>query len=342
MGDVLLEKSGGGPKQPVGRVVRFLGEDGCYSYSNFTARIRPIDAGCLDPAYMYWFLHTVYATGGTKSMQRRSTGIRNLSMPMYKNLRFPIPPVEDQHRIVAKLDRAFAEIDRAIENTEQAIDRTESLSEAIIETELPRDVTERKLSDVLRVDGTITYGVIKLGEHVPDGIPCLRTSNVRRLRIATSDVKRIAPSLSNEYSRTILRGGEVLVNVRGTLGGVAVVPPDFTGWNVSREVAVVPTDTDKVEPDFVAYMVASRRSQLWLTGVLKGAAYRGINLSDLRELPIADLSIETQRHIVNRIDSQLVEVRHMRNLAEQKLTALRALKQSILAETFSFPEDASA
>ena len=59
-------------------------------------------------------------------------------------------------------------------------------------------------------------------------------------------MKRIAPSLSAEYSRTILKGGEVLVNVRGTLGGVAVVAPEMAGWNVSREVAVVPvTNADQ-------------------------------------------------------------------------------------------------
>ena len=55
-------------------------------------------------------------------------------------------------------------------------------------------------------------------------------------------MKRITPALSAEYSRTILKGGEVLVNVRGTLGGVAVVGAEMAGWNVSREVAVVPVD----------------------------------------------------------------------------------------------------
>jgi type I restriction enzyme S subunit len=86
----------------------------------------------------------------------------------------------------------------------------------------------------------LTYGVVQLGNEVPDGVPCLRTSNVRWLRIETDEVKHIASVISANYSRTVLCGGEVLVNVRGTLGGVAVVPKEMAGWNISREVAVAP------------------------------------------------------------------------------------------------------
>src|SRR6266481_3381847 len=90
---------------------------------------------------------------------------------------------------------------------------------------------------------SICYGVIKLGADVPDGIPCLRTSDVKPLLIDTTSVKRIATNISDEYRRTLLRGGEVLVNVRGTLGGVALVPDLLRGWNISREVAVVPVQS---------------------------------------------------------------------------------------------------
>ena len=106
----------------------------------------------------------------------------------------------------------------------------------------------------------ITYGVIKLGEEVADGVPCLRTSNVRWLRIETEGMKRIAPTLSSEYSRTILKGGEVLVNVRGTLGGVAVARPEMAGWNVSREVAVVPVNSSRVNPAFLSFLIGSGTS----------------------------------------------------------------------------------
>src|SRR5262249_17278296 len=135
---------------------------------------------------------------------------------------------------------------------------------------------KRSLVDICDPLRVITYGVIKLGAGVVEGVPCLRTSNVRWLRVDTDGMKRISPKLSCEYRRTVLRGGEVLVNVRGTLGGVAVAPPNTAGWNVSREVAVVPVDTAIVEPNYVAYWIGGDASQRWLNRVEKGVAYTGI------------------------------------------------------------------
>jgi type I restriction enzyme S subunit len=64
-GDIILEKSGGGPKQPVGRVCIFEKEDGQYSLSNFTSAIRIKNKKELDNKYLHYFLLNLYATGKT-------------------------------------------------------------------------------------------------------------------------------------------------------------------------------------------------------------------------------------------------------------------------------------
>lgn len=173
------------------------------------------------------------------------------------------------------------------------------------------------------------------GPELPDGVPCLRTSNVRRLAIDTNVIKRIDPELSSQYSRTILKGGEVLVNVRGTLGGVAVASREMSGWNVSREVAVVPVDQEKVLPSFAAYSIANRESQDWLVGVQKGVAYTGINLSDLRELTINVPKLEHQRRLVAQLDEMRANSSALAVLFKEKLGALAELKQSLLQKAFS-------
>ncbi|MEO7128755.1 MAG: restriction endonuclease subunit S [Rhodoferax sp.] len=194
---------------------------------------------------------------------------------------------------------------------------------------------EKPLADLCNPPRVITYGVIKLGEEIADGVPCLRTSNVRWLRIETDGMKRIAPALSAEYSRTVLKGGEVLVNVRGTLGGVAVAAPEMAGWNVSREVAVVPVSVKKINPKFLAYLIGSGTSQHWLGGVKKGAAYVGINLEDLRLLPVNAPVLEKQLELVERLDTFQAETQRLESLYQQKLAALDDLKKSLLHQAFS-------
>ncbi len=103
-GDIILEKSGGGDNTPVGRVGLFERKDGNYSLSNFTAYIRVKDNKRIFYRYLHYFLYSFYINGGTESMQRYSTAIRNLQLPQYKSIVVLLPSLEQQKRIVAEIE----------------------------------------------------------------------------------------------------------------------------------------------------------------------------------------------------------------------------------------------
>ena len=98
-GDIIIERSGGGPKQPVGRVVFFDLNDGKYCFSNFTSRLRVVDKNKAYPFYLFFYLLYFYHSGQTRKLQRRTTGIRNLSFEDYKDARIPLPPLPEQRAI---------------------------------------------------------------------------------------------------------------------------------------------------------------------------------------------------------------------------------------------------
>jgi type I restriction enzyme S subunit len=103
-GDILLENSGGGPRQPVGRVVFFdLDEQHYYSYSNFTTRIRVTEPDIL-PKFLFLILHNFYQSGGTEKIQSQTSGIRNLNKTAYKNIKIPLPNIEGQQEIILRIE----------------------------------------------------------------------------------------------------------------------------------------------------------------------------------------------------------------------------------------------
>jgi len=53
-------------------------------------------------------------------------------------------------------------------------------------------------------------------------------------------LKRIAKTVDNQYPRTRLKGGELLVSLVGTIGRTAIAPPGIAGANVARAIAVLP------------------------------------------------------------------------------------------------------
>jgi len=109
-GDIILEKSGGGPEQPVGRVAMFDWKGGPYSFSNFTSVLRISRPDHIDARYLHHFLHWVYLSGLTEIMQTRSTGIRNLDGDAYKDILVPIAPMKKQLEIVSLIEAQHASI----------------------------------------------------------------------------------------------------------------------------------------------------------------------------------------------------------------------------------------
>jgi type I restriction enzyme M protein len=102
-GDIILEKSGGGPTLPVGLVAFFDSHDNGYSFSNFTSLIRTTNEQIL-PKFLWlilWYLHTI---GVTEKFQQQTSGIRNLDLKRYQEIKIPILKLEEQVEIVAEIE----------------------------------------------------------------------------------------------------------------------------------------------------------------------------------------------------------------------------------------------
>lgn len=128
-GDIIIERSGGGPKQPVGRVVYFDKNEGDFSFSNFTSRIRVINQS-LDTKFVFYFLMYFYDVGNTYEMQAQTTGIRNLDFTKYKNsVHIPNITFPEQRKISYLLNM----VHKAIEQQDNLIRTTTELKKALMQ-----------------------------------------------------------------------------------------------------------------------------------------------------------------------------------------------------------------
>lgn len=347
VGDLLLTCAG--PRRRCGVATLVRRTRGQLMISGKMYRMRADDRVVI-PGYIEAWLRAPEAQEAIDAMK---TGINesglNLTHDRFRQLPVRVPPLAEQEEIAAKLGELLTKVD-TIKARLNAIPvllkrfRQSVLAAAVSgrltegwrnQREIASETWPRvELQQVCEKHRLITYGVIKLGKEVRDGTPCLRTSNVRRLRFELDGLKKIDPNLSAEYSRTVLRGGEVLVNVRGTLGGVAVVDEDMAGWNVSREVAVVPVDPKKLSPKLLSFWLASDLSQNWLGRVKKGVAYVGINIKDLKTLPVGLPTDEEQAEIVRRVDQLFAFADQIEKRVQAAHNRVNRLTPSILAKAF--------
>ncbi len=111
-GDIIIEKSGGSDKQPVGRVIYYDGPENTYLFNNFTGLLRVKDLSKWFPKYTFYALFANYWRGGTRHFENKTTGLHNLKIDDYVS-RFEISevPLDQQMHICDMLDKVHFLID---------------------------------------------------------------------------------------------------------------------------------------------------------------------------------------------------------------------------------------
>lgn len=176
------------------------------------------------------------------------------------------------------------------------------ITEDEISFEIPASWKWVRLRELCQTD--ISYGIIKLGKEDSNGVHVLRCSDVKENYIVSDFVRTVENGLSQQFSRTILEGGEIVINVRGTLGGVAVVPKEMRGYNVAREVAVI-RQCEGISAQYLVYLLMSGYFQSFMFHGLRGIAYKGLNMGTLALLPVPLPPIGEQKRIVTKVKQML-------------------------------------
>ena len=288
---------------------------------------------CLDSRFLYYFC-LLYDFGALN----RGTTIPSLVKSELLNISIPLPPLPEQQRIVAILDEAFAGIATARANAEQNRQNARTLFESHLQSvfSLRGDGwVEKTLDEAVDNRCSLSYGIVQPGEDQPDGLPIVRPTDLGIKTIELDGLKRIDPSLADSYRRTTLRGGDLLLCVRGSTGVISIASDALAGGNVTRGIVPIHFDDTLVNQNFGYYLMRSEPVQQQIREKTYGAALMQINIRDLRNLILPIPPRAAQAELADRFESMLEETRRLEALYQRKLEALVELKLSLLHQAFS-------
>lgn len=240
-------------------------------------------------------------------------------------------PVHEQERIGSVLELAHS----AQQRRRTALDELEALNDAVFldlfgdPVRNDHGLPTKRLIELVDPDRGISYGIVQRGADVDGGVAVLRISDVVNGEIDPSRVKRTAADISQKYRRTVLRGGELVISIRGTIGRSAVVPSELAGGNISRELALVPHIG--IDTEFLLTLLRCESVQRRIGADVKGVAQRGINLADLRQLLVL---LPTDAG-VREFRSRVTAARKLRETQSESAATLKELMASLQAHAFA-------
>ena len=188
----------------------------------------------------------------------------------------------------------------------------------------PEDWDVIRLESLLYDDRGIAVGVMYPGPHDPGGIPLIRAGDLADSRINPRPEYRISPDKHQEYRRTELAGGELLISLVGDVGRCAVVSSLMAGWNAARAVAVL-RFKDPSDATFIRACLMStplqRLMRAWSTTTVQAT----LNLKEIRQIPLP-WPPKDQRdaiaHILEALDEKIDLNRQMNATLEGMARAL--------------------
>ena len=194
---------------------------------------------------------------------------------------------------------------------------------------------EKELKDIVSKKCPISYGIVQQGDHVEDGIPVVRPVDLHCKFVSRKNLKCTTPDISASYQRTILRGDEILICVRGTTGIVALATNEIEGCNVNRGIVPLFFDGD-IDRMFMYYQLQTPKIQETISSNTMGSALRQINIKDLRSILLTYPPIDEQRKVVEILETIMPKVEEY-GKAQDALNKLNEelperLKKSILQE----------
>ncbi len=259
-----------------------------------------------------------------------------ISKEMVETVQFPLVPLPEQQRIVAILDEAFDGIATAKANAEKNLQNARALFESYLQAVFSpkgKGLSGRiKLEDLTDPETPITYGVVKPGGE--GDIVFVRGGDLARGQVLMDQLRTITLAVSQQYKRTLLKGGELLISLVGQPGQVAVAPTELIGANIARQVGLIRL-RPLMNAEFVMFFLQSPIGKMALGARQSGSVQQVINLGELRQVQVPVPPIEAQTKVVERLKSFSGKAQHLEFIYQRKLAALDALKKSLLHQAFA-------
>jgi type I restriction enzyme S subunit len=271
----------------------------------------------------------------------------------FRKLFIPLPPLAEQHRIVAKIEELFSELDKGVETLKTAQEQLKVYRQGVLkyafegkltnpslkDGELPEGWVEKTLEQITLEKTGLRRGpfgsAIKKEFFVPSGYKVYEQVNA-----IYDDHKRgkyyITKSKFEELKNFEVKGGDFIVSCSGTLGRISEIPEDAEPGVINQALLRIRLRIGVLSSKYFLHYFRSEIFQRLIFDQSQGTAMNNlIGIKDFKEIKIMlPSSLDEQITIVQEIESRLSVCDKIEESIEQGLQQAEALRQSILKKAF--------
>lgn len=342
--DLLIEKSGGGDKTPVGQVVHYEISKPA-TFTNFISKLT-INTMIVNLSYLNYYFSVIYNNNISWKHIKQTTGLQNLDVKSYLSELISIPKLEIQNKIAELLKEKTTEIDNILEKTRQSIEELKAYKQSLI----TETVTKGLNPDAPMKDSGIEWidkipenwriGKLKYFSSVNDESLSNKTSLDYKFKYIDIGSVSLEKGIVNyektnfkdapSRARRIVKDNDIIIStVRTYLKAIAVIR-DSKDMIVSTGFAVI--RPKRIKSNFLSYYLKSDIFTERVSQLSEGIAYPSIASEKLINIKIIVPDEKSQLEIGEFLDIRTQQIDTLINKKQQMLKELESYKQSLIYE----------
>lgn len=320
------------------------GEDGWLNQHIF--KVIPNES--IDKIYLYYYLLYVVDQLYAKT---HGSGMVHITLKPFKSTRIMLPELNEQRRVVGKIESLFAKLDEAKEKAQAVVDSFETRKAAILHKAFTGELTAkwreehgvgmdswetRELAECFE----IVSGIQKTPARSPkdNPVPYLTVANVYRGRIDLSDIRYFEVT-SKEIEKLKLQDKDILIvegNGSGNeIGRCAMWHNELPLCIHQNHIIRMRRKTADILPEYALHYLNSEAGKSIMRERSKTTAgLFNLSAGKIKTIPLPMASLDEQSEMIHLIDSLLEKEQQAKEVAEAVLEQIDLMKKSILARAF--------
>lgn len=253
-----------------------------------------------------------------------------------------LPEPQEQERIVAEIEKQFSRLDEAVVNLKRVKANLKRYRASVLKAAVEGQVVPIKDRQTIKI-GEIADLVTKGSSpnwqgfnYTDSGVVFVRSQNVGWGSLDLSDVAYLPPAFNEKERKSVLKTGDVLLNIVGaSIGRAALATPDIEGGNVNQAVAVIRLNQERMLAKYLMLNLLSPGTQAAIHAEKVDVARANVSLSDIKEFVVLAPTLREQKAIIAEVERRLSVVEKLEAAVEANLTRADRLRQTILTSAFS-------
>lgn len=289
-------------------------------------KILHINTNLVIPKYIFYRLQIIQFDHSTH---------KRYWIQSYSKIKVLIPPLDEQSRIVARIEELFSELDKAVDTLKTTKEQLEIYRQTILVNAF-RAVAN---STHLKV-GCVCAKIVDCPHSTPkwekNGKLCLRTTNFKRGYLDLQSPNYVSEETFHDRNRRIIpQPGDVLYSREGSVLGIACIIPSNVYPCLGQRMMLLRSG-EKLNNRYLMHYLNSPMVTNHVIATKGGTGSPHINVGDIKEFKIPIPSLEEQSNIVRQIEEQLSSCDNVEKTVDATLAQADAMRQSILKQAFEW------